>query len=152
MEKEVVTVKSNFKFEEIIEMFDKHPFGAMPVVDDDRKLIGIVSRTDILKVFVPDYFDMLNGLVFIDHFGSLKIEKGSFSLMSKLLLVDDLMTKNVITVNEDADLLKAIALMKNYNVRTLPVVGEKGKLVGVITRTDILKAILKMKGIIKESD
>lgn len=67
-EKEVVTVKSNFKsnfkFEEIIKVFDKYLFGAMPVIDGDRKLIGIVSRIDILKVFVPDYFDMLNGLVF----------------------------------------------------------------------------------------
>lgn len=150
MKKDVVTAKANLKFEEIIKIFEEYPFGAIPVVDDNNKLIGIISRTDILKIFVPDYFSMLNGLVFMDHFGALELEKVAPSLMIKLLLVEDLMTKNVVTVNEDADLLKAVALMKNYKVRTLPVIGEEGKLVGIVTRTDILKAILKIKGVIKE--
>lgn len=42
--------------------------------------------------------------------------------------------------------------MKNYDVRTLPIVEEESRLGGVITRTDILKAILQIKGIIKEDD
>lgn len=68
-------------------------------------------------------------------------------MMERLFLADDLMTTKVITVNEDTSILKAIALMIKNRIRCLPVVSEN-KLVGVISRTDILRAILIKKKIL----
>ena len=144
-----VTIPSSTTFSQTAQLFYENHFDAFPVVDEAMHLLGIISRTDLLKTFIPEYFDLLDDLSFIKDFGALEIDEESAKMMEKLLLADDLMTTKIITVSEDSTLFKAITLMMKNRIRCLPVV-RGDKLVGVISRTDILKALLVKKKILEE--
>jgi CBS domain-containing protein len=131
----------------VAKIFDTHPFDSLPVIDERGVLVGIISRTDLLHVFLPNYFGLLDDFSFVQNFGALEVDKGSFKMIEKLFVVDDLMTKKVITIEERSSLLKAIAIMKKHGVRNLPVVKDE-KLVGIITRGDILRAFLREEKIL----
>ncbi|MBU1487574.1 CBS domain-containing protein [bacterium] len=144
-----VTIPSSTTFNQMAQLFYENHFDAFPVVDEAMRLLGIISRTDLLKTFIPEYFDLLDDLSFIKDFGALEIDEESAKMMERLLLADDLMTTKIITVSEDSTLFKAITLMMKNRIRCLPVV-RGDKLVGVISRTDILKALLVKKKILEE--
>jgi CBS domain-containing protein len=142
MTRRLITVQASTRIREVAKIFDTHPFDTIPVVDKEGNLIGIISRTDLLHAFLPNYFGLLDDFSFVKDFGALEVDKGAFKMIEKLFVADDLMTKKVITIEERESLLKAIAIMKKNRVKHLPVV-RGGKLVGMITRGDILRAFLK---------
>jgi acetoin utilization protein AcuB len=102
----------------------------LPVVDDDRNLLGIVSEKDLLYVS-PSPASTLS--VFEMHY-----------LLSKIK-VRDVMTAKVITVTEDSLLEDAARIMVDNKIGGLPVL-RNGKLVGIITETDIFKIFLELLG------
>ena len=84
---------------------------------------------------------MIEDFLFIDDFGALEEELENLPELT-LFLAEDLMVRDVIAIEADASLLKAPALMHRHSIRHLPVV-EDGKLIGIITRSDILKALIE---------
>ncbi|MBC7189666.1 CBS domain-containing protein [Candidatus Aerophobetes bacterium] len=89
---------------------------------------------------MPEYFELLEDLDFVSNFGLL--ESSFTETLEHLLVAEDIMTKEPVTIQEEASLFKALALIHRYKVRHLPVLrGEK--LVGVVTRTDIIRAIFE---------
>lgn len=141
MIKDVVAISSDKSFEKVRDLFKNNSFDAFPVVDENRKLLGIVSRTDLLKIFVPEYFSLIGDISFVKDFGAMEIDHKSAGMMEKLLVAGDIMTAKVTTITPDSSLFKAVALMRKYNIRVLPVV-EGNTLVGVISRTDLMNAFL----------
>ncbi|MDI6704346.1 MAG: CBS domain-containing protein [bacterium] len=141
MTKEVTTVSSSATFREVGEILYKNAFDILPVIDKKKELLGVVSKADLLHAVLPDYFDLLSDFSFVRDFGALEIDKDSIFMIERLLVVSDLMTKHVITIGEDDSLLKAIAVMNKNKVRVLPVV-KGNKLIGIISRRDILRAFL----------
>jgi CBS domain-containing protein len=142
-----ITVSPETTFAQIAKLFYKYHFDTFPVVNKERELIGIISRTDLLRIFIPQYIDLIDDLSFIKDFGALELHEGLVKMMEELFVVDDLMTPKVVTVEEEETLFKAVAIMIKNRIRCLPVIKEK-KLVGVISRTDILKAILVKRKIL----
>lgn len=141
MFKDVVAISSDKSFEKVLDLFKNNSFNAFPVVDENRKLLGIVSKTDLLKIFVPEYFSLIDDISFVKDFGAMEIDHKSAGIIKRLLVAGDIMTTRVITITPDSSLFKALALMRKYNIRVLPVV-EGEKLVGVISRTDLMRAFL----------
>lgn len=141
MVEDVVTLSPDRSFKEIVALFRSESFDCLPVVDNEGKLLGVVSRTDLLKIFVPDYFALIDDISFIKDFGAMEVNQKSAEMMEKLLVAGDVMTTQVITITADSSLFKAVALMRKYNIRVIPVVEGK-KLIGIISRTDIMKAFL----------
>lgn len=140
----VKTISPKACFHDILEFFKREQVDVLPVVQEDR-LIGLISRTDLLSIFLPGYFELLDDFSFIDHFGALEIDKDNLKMMSRLLLVEDMMVKSVITISPEASILKAIIIMKRHGIRNLPVVNKEGELIGIISRTDILRAFLELE-------
>ncbi len=89
----------------------------LPVIENE-KLVGIITQTDILRA-VKD--DKINGLV------------------------RDYMTSPPVTIRHDDTLFDAIKTMEKYNVGRLLVTNERGKLIGIVTKTDILRFIAGIK-------
>ncbi|MEW5766548.1 MAG: CBS domain-containing protein [bacterium] len=141
MVEDVITLSPNKSFEEILALFRRESFDCLPVVDNERRLLGVVSRTDLLKIFVPEYFALIDDISFIKDFGAMEVDHKSAEMMERLLVAGDIMTTKVITITADSSLFKAVALMRKYNIRVIPVV-EGEKLVGIISRTDLMKAFL----------
>lgn len=138
MTTDLVTINRATTIKEIAKIFLTHSFDFLPVVDEKNHLLGVITKKDILTPFLPEYFEFLEDINFISDFGSLEI---SFTeSLEYLLLAEDIMVKNPVTIDEEASLFKAIALISHYKVKHLPVIRE-GKLVGIVSRTDILRAL-----------
>ena len=145
MSKDVVSVSSSVGIREIYEIFKKTRYGGIPVVDKGQRILGMITKAEILSVFLPDYFDMLGeNIRFIDDFGSLDEEFESMPSF-ELFLAEDIMKKGAVRIEENASLLKIVAVMKKYNVRRI-LVEKDGILKGIITRGDICRAFFENGG------
>jgi acetoin utilization protein AcuB len=106
----------------------KHRVNQLPVLDDGR-LAGIVTDRDIRDAYPTSM--VIDRTKEIDRF-------------AESYTVEEVMTYNVLTVTPTTPLLSAVKLLRRHRIGSLPVV-EKGKLVGIITRSDILDFVLKGK-------
>ncbi len=153
MTKEVVSVKRSTSLSELIKAFQKYNFHTLPVIEQDKRLVGIVNFEDILKVFEPyseDLSTMLKTVPFLD----METKEEDFlaadvsSEMGVLVVVDDIMNTQFATIDAEADINQARAEMKLHNTPHLPVV-KAGKLAGMICLFDIILAVFRDKGIIQ---
>lgn len=140
----VVTLSPSAGIREIYASFRKTRYGGIPVVDKDNKILGMITKAEVLSVFLPDYFDMLGeNIIFIDDFGALDQEFQSLPSLD-LFIAEDIMRKGAITVEENASLLKVAAIMRKHNVRRV-LVAKDNILKGIITRGDLCKVFFEKK-------
>jgi acetoin utilization protein AcuB len=125
-----VTVSPNTSVSEALNLMRKNDVRRMPVLDKKNRLVGIVAEKDLLYAS-PSPATSLN----VYEIGY---------LLSKLK-IREIMSENVITVTEDAPLEEAARIMADNGISGLPVMRDRD-LVGIITETDIFKAMLEMMG------
>ena len=145
MTTKVVSVTPSTGIRKIYKIFCDNNVGGVPVVDNENKVIGIVTKTELLDALIPDYFEMIGDFLFIDDLGALEEQLESMPSLD-LFIAEDLMVTDVTTINQDASLMKAPVLMNKFNVRRLPVVDKDKKLVGIITRMDVCRALFNENG------
>jgi CBS domain-containing protein len=132
MTTEVVTVGPATPFKEIVARLAEHQVSAVPVVDDARRVLGIVSEADLLlKEEFPDPDQDVP--LFWTKRRRLEREKAAGSTAR------DLMSVTVVSVSPDATVAEAARRMHRASVKRLPVTGEGGRLVGIVSRSDLLK-------------
>ncbi|MDQ2085615.1 CBS domain-containing protein [Herbivorax sp. ANBcel31] len=142
MSKDVVTVKKDATVEEIAHVLTDKNISGVPVVDEENRVIGIVTEKDMLyknvKPHFPPVVEILGGLIF------LKGVKKYNDELKKLVATkaEEIMTKEVFTVDEDYDIDNIATLMVEKDIKRIPVVKDS-KLTGIISRADILKYIAK---------
>jgi len=121
-----------------------------PVVDDDCRLIGILSECDILKV-IMEHEESLNVENPVLHLLAFPMDaniddpqlKAAADKISKIK-VSDIMIRDIITTTPNAEIIDVLRLMIDKDVNRVPVL-EKGVLVGIVTRGDIIFSIYKRK-------
>ena len=146
MSRDVVTVSPSARIRAIYDIFKKTRYGGVPVVDKEKRILGMVTKAEILSVLLPDYFDMLGeNIKFIDDFGALDEEFESLPAF-ELFIAEDIMMKGAITVDEDVSILKVVAMMQRYSVRRI-LVARTNTLEGIIKRGDICRAFLENRDI-----
>lgn len=151
MNKEVIKATPDTPLAALIRLFrDFHTFPMVPVVDEENKLIGKVSLEDLLNIFQPytsSTRKLLRGVPFLEEEEPINIfDVEIIPETAVLLVVEDLMDKKVISVNQDEELSKAYQLMKMHNREHLPVVDD-GKLAGMLGIFDLIMALFREKGI-----
>ncbi|MGD0605934.1 MAG: CBS domain-containing protein [Streptosporangiaceae bacterium] len=129
MTTQVVAVKRGASFKEMAARLRRDRVSAFPVVDDDGKVIGVVSEADMLAKEVLNA-DQLGTLTAMLHRREQEKADG--------LTAGDLMTHPAVTVAPGDSVEQAARLMYTLQVKRLPVVDSDGKLVGIISRTDVL--------------
>ena len=153
MTKEVVTVKRSTSLSRLIKTFQKYNFHTLPVIEDDRRLVGTINFEDILKLFQPyslELTTMLKTVPFLD----MEFKEEDFlaadisSEIGILVVVDDIMNTHFVTIQPHIDINKARSLMKLHNLAHIPVV-EEGRLVGMISLFDIILAVFRERGVIE---
>lgn len=138
MNKKPIVIKSGATLEAAAKILIKNNVGGAPVVTTSGKLAGIISEKDLFKAIYPDLRDIIKHV-------SLWLDRQRVRHRvdaKKEILVDKIMTKEVITVKPDTPILKVGSLMLVNRIHRLPVV-SKGKLVGVVGRGDIFRRLLK---------
>lgn len=106
-----ITIKRGSKVKHALALMAEYKIGGIPVVDDNKYLVGIVTNRD------------------------LRFER------NQERLIDEVMTKeNLVTTNQSTDLESAADILQNYKIEKLPVIDKDGKLIGLVTYKDITKA------------
>lgn len=123
MTQSVVVANTSHTFSQVIELFTNFPIRHLPVVDENNKLIGIISSNDIFKLFENPKF---KGKV-ID-----------MEQLNKAILLTDLMTVDPITVSPDEDVFDVAEIFRLRKFQALPVVNSTGDLVGIVSVKDML--------------
>jgi len=132
-------VISILKYESIMhvaKILSEKNISGLPVVDKKNKVIGIITQADILSIL-----GMRKGHTLKDLLKHMLGEPLPERRMGDI--VGDIMTSPAATIKTNANIAEAAQMMDEKKIRRLPVVDEKNVLVGIISRADILKAVLK---------
>lgn len=147
MTKNVIAVTENESIKHLFKLLDKGGILGVPVIDKKRRVIGIVTETDLIKHFTtlkaPSSLNLLGGIVYLDNIQDFNKKLKEHCAET----VKDLMFKSTITVHENATLLEIINIMSENQITRLPVINAKKQLVGIITRTDVVHQLAKVKKI-----
>jgi CBS domain-containing membrane protein len=119
-------------------LFTKHK-NAIPVVDKNQKLIGIVTKEDLLEALYPNYEEYLED---IPLFKSFEEMEGKVKEVGNVK-ARQVMCKRVIYTRADTPIMRALSRMIVRRVNQLPVVSENTKVIGMITKGDIFRALFK---------
>jgi predicted transcriptional regulator len=136
----VVAVKQGASFKEMAALLRKYRVSAFPVLDDDQRVIGIVSEADLLAKAALNA-DRGGAITAIVHHRELEKADG--------VTAGDLMTSNVVTVKPDDTVEQAARLMYHLQVKRLPVVDAGCCLVGIVSRADLLTVFDRPDGEIR---
>ena len=126
-----ITIKANQSISEALDIMSENKLHRLPVVDDNNKLIGLVSES-VISSNTPN------------NASSLSVFELNY-LLNKLT-IGDIMIKDVITINQDALLEEAATVLRKYNIGCLPVVELDNHLIGIITHNDIFTAFIDLLG------
>jgi len=129
----VVAVTPDTAFKEIVERMRRRGVSAVPVIDAERRVIGIVSEADLLlKEEQP-----------APRLGSALLHTKGDAAKAEARNAADLMTAPAVTVGPEATLTTAARLMHRRRVKRLPVVDGQWRLVGIVSRADLLQPFLR---------
>jgi len=144
MTREVVTVTKDITVEGLARLFIRNDISGAPVVDEEGKLIGIVTENDLIKMeqrlHIPTVINIFDAVIYL---GSSKKFEEDLKRMAATK-VEDIYKKDVVIINENSSIENIATIMSEKNVHHLPVV-KKDKIVGIVGKKDIVKAIAKAK-------
>ena len=143
MIKDVISIKTNTTIKELLSILTKHDIGGVPVVDNQNKLIGIVSDGDVMRYLAPK-----EG-TFHDLIYSIFIEEGKTEqevLNEKINNpINDIMEKKEIySIKKEDSLENAIQILSKHEFKKLPVLNDNNEVIGIISRGDVSNRLIKM--------
>jgi CBS domain-containing protein len=112
MVEDVVTAKGNITIKDAVKTLQEKHVGSIVIVDDKQKCVGIFTERDAIRIIANE--------------------------VSLDTVVEQVMTKNVITIGEEASLEEAKRLVSSHGIRHLPVVDKKEELVGLLSVRKLL--------------
>ncbi len=142
MDTDVPTVTVADSVETVLRVLRDHELPGVPVVNEGGRCVGIITEADLVlsnegaDLHLPHYFQLFGGIVFLEsmsHFEE-RLRKAFAST------AEDMMTPDPITIEPSATIEDAARLIARTRHNRLPVV-EHGRLVGVVTRVDVLDAL-----------
>ena len=142
MTTDVIVANKNDIIANVANLLIKEKIGGLPVVDEENKVVGIISETDIMKkeshVDSPRMLNFIQGIIFLDDMKKFEDEMRAIAAYKVEV---DLMSKDIITVNENDTFDYVANVMINKSINRVPVVDENNFLKGIICRYDIIKAM-----------
>ncbi len=140
---DVATVYPDDTTEAVLRKLREHELPGIPVINEGRRCVGIITEHDLVMaaeeddLHFPHYFELFGGVAFLEspHRFEERLRKAMGTLAR------DLMTEDPITISPDASVVEAARLIARRKHNRLPVV-EHGRLVGIVTRVDVLDALI----------
>lgn len=140
MTPEVITVRLDTTVNELAEILWKNRISGAPVLDDEGKVISVVTESDLIdqskKVHIPTMISLLDSVIFLES--SKKTEEEIKKMAGNT--VQDICAKKLVSVSSDTGLDEIATIMAEKKVHTLPVMQDE-KLVGVIGKSDIIRSM-----------
>jgi CBS domain-containing protein len=144
METDVPVVHPEDSVESVLKLMRRHELPGVPVVNEGGRCVGIITDADLVlseesgDLHLPHYFELFGGVVFLEPLRKFEQRlRKAFSSTAR-----DLMTEDPITIEADEPVSRAARVIAERKHNRLPVV-EHGRLVGVVTRVDVLDALTR---------
>ena len=142
MIKEVYVARPNFTLKEIMGLFIENKVGGVPVVDEQDKLLGMVSDGDILRYLAPAEESVKGYYTYITVLpGEDLDEKVASKMNDKVSQI--IKNKKITKLSPEDPLSDLIKVISKHHFKKIPVVDEHDKVVGIISRGDALRALYK---------
>ena len=144
MDTDTPTVTPEDTVEAVLRIMRENELPGVPVVNSGGRCVGIITEADLIMtgedadLHLPHYFELFGGFVFLESLGHFeeRLRKATAALAR------DLMTEDPVTIGPDATVQEAARKISRSKHNRLPVV-EHGRLVGVVTRVDVLEALTR---------
>ena len=142
MKRTVISTSPQTTVLEAAKLLIQKRIGTLPVVDSNGKLIGMLTIDDILDVFIPNYFGLMENLSFVHDFGALEdfLPKDVSEIAN--VAVETLMEPPV-SIEESESIFRAATKLFRHDLKDLPIVDSQGKLVGLASHVDVGIAFLR---------
>lgn len=135
MTKGVISISKYDPIMQVADILTEKNISGLPVVDKDRRVLGIITQADILSMIGVSREHTFKDL--------LKHMLGEPLPLRKMGdTVGDIMTAPALTIRPDANIAEAVRIMDEKKIRRLTVVDNQNVLIGIVTRADILKAVI----------
>ena len=144
MTREVLTIPPDMSVKEAAQLLFEREISGLPVVDEKKKVIGMITEKEIIGMALPQYAEQL---------GDFDVTLDDEPFIKKIAQADkirvkDVMRKEILCVNEDVSVAEIARLMIAKKARRIPVLDKNKKLAGIIARADIVKEIARQTGIV----
>jgi CBS domain-containing protein len=152
MTTDMVAINKSTPLNQIIRLLKEYNYHTLPVIEKEKKLIGLVTIDDILNIFQP-YNSSLGQLLRANpllDYSTQPVELLSLDISSDLgtlIVASDIMSAELHQVNPEVNLIDAYTRMNLEKIDKLQVTEDK-KLIGIVTLFDIIITLFKKKGII----
>lgn len=141
MSRDPVVVRPETPLNEAIQILAERHFSGLPVVDDARQLVGIISETDLMwqetGVTPPAYIMFLDSVIYLKNPAT--YERDLHKALGQT--VGEVMSRDPISIDPDKSLKDAAQMMHDRSVHRLPVLDAEGLVIGILTRGDIIRAM-----------
>ena len=118
----VISVRPDTKLDEVMGLLLQHQVSGMPVVDENDRLVGVITELDMLKLL----------------FDTMQIEHGQ---------VSDYLTSKVVTIDEEDSLIDVAEVFMHHTIRRVPIM-RGDKVVGIISRRDVIRCIRDIRKLV----
>lgn len=139
MSRNVKTVTQNAPVRELWKFIMAAKVNALPVVDEKKALAGIISKEDLLEALYPGYHEVTEDFFAVADFEDVENRIREMGNMK----AKDIMKRRVIFTREDTPVMRALSRMLVRRLNQMPVLSYTDRLVGVITKGDIFRALVK---------
>ncbi|MCD6541686.1 CBS domain-containing protein [Candidatus Bipolaricaulota bacterium] len=138
MRRDLTSVEPDTLIHEAIYLMEQAGLSTLPVVDEEGKLVGVITEHDLIHAALPEYFEMLHSISFLPNLNQVqkRLREMAFKPVSDYM-------KEALSVRLDDEDLHIADLLIRKRLKQIPVVDEEGKLVGVIRRIDILSRLVR---------
>jgi CBS domain-containing protein len=144
MDSDPVSVTVADSVETVLHVMRDHDLRGVPVVNEGGRCVGIITEADLVlsdegeDFHLPHYFQLFGGIVFLERWSHFE-ERARKAYAST---AEDMMTPDPVTIEPDASVREAARVIARKKHNRLPVI-EHGRLVGVVTRLDVLEALTR---------
>ena len=138
MRRDLTSVEPDTLIHEAIYLIEQAGLSTLPVVDEEGKLVGVITEHDLIYAALPEYFEMLHSISFLPNLNQIqkRLREMAFKPVSDYM-------KEALSVHLDDEDLHIADLLIRKRLKQIPVVDEEGHLVGVIRRIDILSRLVR---------
>ena len=134
-----ITVKAETNLKDAIELLAKNKISGVPVVDEEGKLEGILSESDLMwqesGVEPPPYIMILDSIIYLKN--PARYEKQIHKALGQT--VGEVMSAKPVSIKSDRTIKEAAQILHHKKIRRLPVVDNLGKVIGIVTQGDIIR-------------
>lgn len=140
MTKNVVFVTGKTSLKEAAETMANHGISGVPVLEDDKRIIGVLSEMDFRS-----HMGAQDTMTFMGIVAECLEGKGCVAVSIRGKKTEDIMTSPAVTVDQETSVMEVANIFQEKNINRVPVIDKEGNLAGIISRADILQSYLMGK-------